>query len=131
MGRLIRGLPMAVGAVALGAAALGGCGDDGRRALPPSATRGDAEIGRDLISSYGCGSCHRVPGVRGADGLVGPPLDAMGRRTFIAGRLANTQENMIRWLVDPLAVDPRTAMPDLDVSEADAAHMSAYLAGLD
>ena len=36
-------------------------------------------------------------------------------------------ENMIRWLIDPQAVEPGTAMPNLGMSEADARHIAAYL----
>ncbi len=91
---------------------------------------GDVDLGRQAIEDSGCGSCHRIPGVPGADGLVGPPLDAMGRRTFIAGQLANTPENMVRWLRDPQAVEPGTAMPDLGLTEAQARDITAYLEGM-
>ncbi len=49
---------------------------------------------------------------------------------FIAGELANTQENMIRWVMDPQAVEPGTAMPSLGLTRAEAEDVSAYLAGL-
>jgi cytochrome c1 len=51
----------------------------------------------------------------------------MTRRRIIAGTLPNDQANLIRWIRDPQAVDPRTAMPVLGVSERDAIDMSAYL----
>lgn len=91
---------------------------------------GDPEKGRSLIAEYGCGSCHAVPGVEGADGVVGPPLDNMGERKMIAGRLANTPENMIRWISDPQEVEPGTAMPDLGVDSEQARHIAAYLHNL-
>jgi len=34
---------------------------------------------------------------------------------------------MIRWLQDPPAVDAKTAMPNLHVSEADARDIATYL----
>jgi hypothetical protein len=34
---------------------------------------------------------------------------------------------MIRWLRDPQEVNPRSAMPDLGVSERDARDIAAYL----
>jgi cytochrome c len=106
------------------------CGGNGRQARPSTIGFGDAEIGHDLIEHYGCGSCHMIPGVRGADGLVGPPLIAMGSRTFIAGELANTPDNMVRWVMDPQDVEPGTAMPDLGVTKDEARNIAAYLAGL-
>lgn len=33
---------------------------------------GDANSGHELISDYGCGSCHSIPGIAGANGNVGP-----------------------------------------------------------
>jgi len=91
---------------------------------------GDARAGRHWIAAYGCGSCHTIPGVPGARGLVGPPLSKMGRRSFIAGEMANTPSNLVRWVMDPQAVEPGTAMPDLGVTEARARDIAAYLESL-
>lgn len=88
---------------------------------------GDVEQGRQLLKSWGCGSCHNIPGITGADGLVGPPLDAWAERQYIAGSLPNTPDNLIRWIVNPQEIEPGTAMPNLDVQEDSARHMSAYL----
>jgi len=79
---------------------------------------------------YGCGACHVIPGVTGATGMVGPPLDGWSRRVYIAGNLANTPENLVRWIRYPQAVEPGTAMPDLGVNEADARDIAAYLYSL-
>lgn len=91
---------------------------------------GDAENGRLLLRQYGCGTCHHIPGVATADGTVGPPLEKMGLRVYIAGVVPNTPANMIHWIRAPQAVDPLTAMPDLDVSQAHAVDMTAYLYAL-
>ena len=55
----------------------------------------------------------------------------MARRSLIGGKLANTPDNMVRWLRHTREVDPLTAMPDMGVSERDARDISAYLATLD
>ena len=34
---------------------------------------------------------------------------------------------MVRWLMDPPAVNPRTAMPDTGLRQADAEAIAAYL----
>lgn len=94
---------------------------------PPGADVGDVRAGAVAIESYGCGSCHTIPGIRGADSLVGPPLTSWSERSFIAGVLPNTQQNLVSWISDPDAVRPGTAMPDLDVSPADAQDIAAYL----
>lgn len=87
----------------------------------------DAALGRELIVAYGCGACHTVPGIQGADGLVGPPLTAWSERTFIAGNLANTPDNLVAWITNPQAVEPGTAMPNLGVTAAQARNIVAYL----
>jgi cytochrome c2 len=91
------------------------------------AVNGNAQRGKQLIQTFGCGSCHIIPGIRTAQGLVGPPLLLFGRRTMIAGELPNSPENLTRWIQNPAAIEPRTAMPDLGVSEQDADDIAAYL----
>ena len=91
------------------------------------ATGGEAERGERVIQAVGCGGCHTIPGVRGARGRVGPPLDFFGDRSFIAGRLPNSPENLIRWVRDPRSIDPLTAMPDVGLSEQQARDVAAYL----
>lgn len=88
---------------------------------------GDEERGELLIAAYGCGSCHIIPGISGADGVVGPPLDDWASRQWIAGNLWNEPANLIAWLHDPQAIEPGTAMPSQGVTEVEAAHMAAYL----
>lgn len=88
---------------------------------------GNAEHGKELISSYGCGACHMVPGVQGARGLVGPPLYFLANRSIIAGQLPNTPDNLTRWIEHPRSVEPKTAMPELGVSNAEAYDIAAYL----
>ena len=68
-----------------------------------------------------------IPGVKGADGLVGPPLAMIGRRIYIAGVRRNTPENMIAWLQDPQAVVPGNVMPNMGLSRRDAIDIAAYL----
>jgi cytochrome c len=88
---------------------------------------GDMERGRSALDGFGCGTCHVIPGVRGAVGGVGPPLTRFADRAFIAGQLANDPQNLVLWIQDPQAVEPGTAMPDLDVSPQVARDMAAYL----
>jgi cytochrome c len=80
-----------------------------------------------LVSAYGCGACHVIRGIEGADGLVGPPLTGLRTRRMIAGRLPNTPANLARWISEPQAVDPGSAMPDTGVSKAQAAVIARYL----
>jgi cytochrome c2 len=88
---------------------------------------GDARAGRDLIRKYGCYACHTIGGVLGAHGLVGPPLDGIGDREFIAGELPNTPANLMRWVQHPRQVELHTLMPEMGVTEQDSRDIAAYL----
>jgi cytochrome c1 len=79
------------------------------------------------MQAYGCGSCHIVPGVHGARGLVGPPLIYFSERTMIAGELPNSEDNLVHWIEHPRQVEPKTAMPDLGVTDREAHDIAAYL----
>lgn len=91
---------------------------------------GDPSKGQALIRKLGCGSCHDIPGIIGAHGMVGPPLTRMASRQYVAGLLRNTPENMVRWLRFPQKVVPGNAMPNLGLSDRDARQIAAYLATL-
>jgi cytochrome c2 len=88
---------------------------------------GDPERGESMFIQYGCGSCHLLKHVRKATGKVGPPLDGIGDQAIVAGRLANSPENVERWIREPQAITPGTAMPDLRVSHRDAWDITAFL----
>ena len=125
--------------VLLVAAALGvGAGaiawNAGRREAVRTAeqlTGGNVENGRKALLVYGCAACHSIPGVRLARGKVGPKLEGLRERVYIAGVLPNTAENMIWWIQHPQAVDPRTAMPDTGIDPAGARDVAAYLYSID
>ena len=90
-------------------------------------TGGDPARGLARIRDYGCGSCHQIPGVADADGLVGPPLANIGVRVYLAGMLRNTPDNMMFWLRHPQQVVPGNVMPDMGVTAPDARDIAAYL----
>ena len=92
-----------------------------------TAVGGDPRRGEAMFIQYGCGSCHAVKNVRNATGMVGPPLDGIALREIIGGHLANTPDNMQKWIRDPQQVSPGTAMPDLNVGAADARDITAFL----
>ena len=100
------------------------CSHEAGDALSPrqaaQLVRGDAARGRVALRQYGCGACHTVPGVVGADGLVGPPLAGIGGRAYIAGVLTNTPEHLVLWIVNPRGVDSLTAMPITGVGSMSA-----------
>jgi cytochrome c2 len=92
-----------------------------------AATGGDPARGEAMFIRYGCGGCHRLAHVRKASGVVGPSLDGIAVRAIVAGKLDNSPESLQRWIRDPQAVTPGTAMPDLNVGERDARDITAFL----
>jgi len=92
-----------------------------------AATGGDPARGAAALRRYGCDTCHTIPGVQTAQATVGPPLTAIAVRTYLAGELPNNPANMQEWIRHPRAVEPRTAMPDTGVTEADGRDIAAYL----
>jgi cytochrome c len=100
------------------------------KAMAPAGVRAPGQSDRkavQLIRHYGCGTCHAIPGVPSATGLVGPPLAKLKSRTYIGGVLTNNLENLTRWIRNPREMAPKTAMPDVGVSEADAKVIAEYL----
>jgi len=86
------------------------------------ASRAPAEI-----AVYGCGSCHTISGISGANAQIGPKLADFAERRYIAGRLANTPANLVAWIRDPQRIDPGNVMPTLGVTPQDARDIAAYL----
>lgn len=104
---------------------LAGCGD--QAAVPRRPQIGNAADGAIVIGRSGCGSCHEIPGIMHANGMVGPPLDHFARRTIIAGLLPNTPANLVHWIRSPQQVVPGNAMPDAGLSDRQARDVAAYL----
>ena len=80
----------AVSIVFLAAGLLGSCNSTARRQAA-ELTGGSPDRGAYSLSRYGCGSCHIIPGISGAQGKVGPSLDGIGARVYVAGTLTTTQ----------------------------------------
>jgi mono/diheme cytochrome c family protein len=96
----------------------------------PARLAGDVARGKAALAQYACQSCHVIPGITGSKTYVGPQLAGFGKQEKIAGQLDNSPANLARWITDPKGVDPATAMPDLGVTQQDAADMAAYLGSL-
>jgi cytochrome c2 len=113
--------------VAVGMLQLGTTGCEQSRAPDNLVIDGDPERGRLEIARLQCGACHAIPGVRAARGSVGPPLEGFARRIYLAGKWPNRPPHIERWLRDPPAMAPRTAMPALVRDEQSARDIAAYL----
>ena len=90
-------------------------------------TRGDPDHGRALAKMNGCAGCHQIPGVNGANGSVGPSLASFSHRVYIGGVLSNTPDHLHQWLLDPPAIDPKTAMPNVGLTDQEARDVAAFL----
>ena len=98
-----------------------------KAALATTLTGGDPSRAPSLMRRYGCAGCHTIPGIRGADGQVGPPLKGLIERVYIGGAAPNTAGNLIGWLLDPPRFAPHAAMPPPGLSETEARDIAAYL----
>lgn len=96
--------------------------------------------GRELFLNGTCTACHSVQGT-GAQGQIAPDLTLFGERmTLGAGLLENTEENLVRWIMDPQGLKPGAEMPGVDYtggnwpatgfSEEEARAIAAYLLSL-
>lgn len=101
-----------------------------REQLAEGMTGGDLSRAEAHIVRYGCAGCHTIPGISRANGLVGPQLSSISRRVYVAGMLPNSPDNLIRWIVNPREVNPKTAMPVTGISQAEARDVAAYLYSL-
>ena len=97
---------------------------------PVAVAGGDAARGREALERFDCNVCHAIPGVTGTRGQVGPSLAHYARRTYLAGKFPRDPGLLARWIMEPPALAPHTAMPATGVSEAEARDMAAYLLAL-
>jgi cytochrome c len=89
-------------------------------------THGQASAS-DLMIQYGCPTCHVISHVPGAVGKVGPSLDDLEQRSYLAGALQNSPENLARWIQHPQQIHAGTAMPEMGVTSADAVRIAGFL----
>ena len=97
------------------------------REMAMTLTGGDPDKAPALLRRYGCGGCHTISALNGADGKVAPPLDHLRQRVYIAGGLQNTPDNLVHWIVAPENIRPRSAMPNSGITESEARDVAAFL----
>src|SRR5262252_6454690 len=94
--------------------------------------------GVQVILQRGCGSCHTIPNIPGASGTIGPNLGPhedvppVSQRPMIAtypsGTVPNNSvDDLAKWIQNPAALKPGTAMPTLGLSQDEATAAAAYL----
>jgi cytochrome c2 len=88
-----------------------------------------AAEGARIIATKPCVGCHVIPGIPGANGQVGPNLGGVASRSKIAGGAVNNSgpEDLEKWILNPPALKPGTAMPNVGLTQDEAASIVAYL----
>ena len=100
--------------------AASGCGTAGAERAAEQLTGGDPGRGRvgnpevrlRRVSHHSWHRRREWPG--------GTPLTGVANRVYLGGVLANTPDNMVRWITHPRQVDEKTAMPEMGVTEREA-----------
>lgn len=83
--------------------------------------------GRAAFERTACMSCHTIAGTA-ADGRFGPDLThLMSRETLASGLVANTRENLRRWIENPSAFKPAALMPAMGFDESELDAVTDYL----
>ena len=100
-----------------------------RRAEAAPATTPALQAGA-MVFARSCGACHAVAGTN-ALGRYGPDLTHLASRPTIgAGALANTPENLARWIHNAPALKEGSRMPALALDDADLRTVVSYLTTL-
>lgn len=93
-------------------------------------SNGDPQKGKTIVASVGCLACHRLESLKEGEPTTretlrrehGPNLIGLGDKT--------SPRWIYRWLKDPHSYNPHTKMPNLRLSDEEAADAAAYLVSL-
>jgi cytochrome c oxidase subunit 2 len=107
-------------------------GSTGTPAPAAAAPGGDAALvdaGKALVAQKGCGGCHTIAGIPGATASIGPNLGGVASRKTIAGGAVpnNGPDDLKKWIMNPPALKPGTAMPNLGLTDDEATKIVAFL----
>ncbi len=91
--------------------------NSGTVALDKPPVEGNIESGEKLVKAVGCLGCHTAGGVSANN--FGPELSGLGSKV--------KPEWLYSWLKDPKHYSPNTRMPNLRLSDQEAADIAAYL----
>lgn len=98
----------------------------------PSLFDTDLEEGKRVYEARGCGTCHRFTGAPAlAVGQLPSGVD-LGRGMLYAPDLRHARARLqtgtlVRWIRAPESFDPRTAMPNLGLTEREATAVAGYI----
>jgi cytochrome c oxidase subunit 2 len=93
----------------------------------PAQLNGAVSEGQRVFERTACINCHAVAGTV-ANGTFGPDLThLMSRDTIASGVVANTPENLRRWIRDPNVIKPGSKMPAMGLSDPEVNAVTQYL----
>jgi len=87
----------------------------------------NADEGRKAFFANSCVNCHTIRGTS-AQGKFGPDLThLMSREMLAAGVVPNTPDNLRRWVRDPQKIKVGCLMPNMQLTDQEVDHITAYL----
>jgi cytochrome c2 len=103
-----------------------------KRAADPMPIPGDADRGRESYRLAGCLACHNMAGYPGQTlptiDLAFQPNNENEHGPNLRGVATKLNRDWLyQWLMDPKAYWPETRMPDLGLSQQEAADITAYI----
>ena len=91
-------------------------------------SEGDSDNGRLLVSSYGCMGCHQIEPTPNPDYESSIQALRVEQGPNLIGLGSKTNERwLFNWLKNPYSYHPDTKMPNLRLSDQEAADITAYL----
>lgn len=108
-----------------------GCGRAERPGAQSGIPLGNPVQGKLLIAQHGCTVCHTIQGLE-PKGRIGPHLNGIAERSTLSnGSVPNSPDNLVRFIQNPAALNPRTFMPAAGLSPGHARDIAAYLMTID
>ncbi len=100
--------------------------------LPPIPVEGDAERGREVFRLTGCLACHNIAPYPGEEAPFSDPAFEPGEHDEFGPNLRGVATKvdatwLYHWIKDPKSYWEGTRMPNLRLSEQDAADITAYM----
>jgi cytochrome c len=125
MNDLVARLARSLGVAALALLGTSACTPGGE--YRPRVDAGNAQRGAAVIARLECVACHVISGIPGAPAHTGPELDDYALRPYVAGKFPNDPDTLVRFIRNPPALAPLTAMPAVPMTDQDARDIAAFL----
>jgi cytochrome c oxidase subunit 2 len=93
----------------------------------PPPTSPAATAGRNIFFAQTCANCHAIAGTSAVANAAPDLTHFAGRTDLGAGVMANTPQNLARWLSNPQRVKPGCQMPNFNLGNEQLDQLIAYL----